>query len=164
MPIELWPFDPEWSALFEQSRRELIESLGTAAFRAIEHIGSTAVPELAAKPVIDMVAGVDDLAECDGLEQALSILGYVNWFGDVGRRSFERRDGAGGPTHHLHIAVYGGDVWRNLIAFRDRLRESQSARLDYEELKRELAAKHDDTRAYSAAKTLFIQRLLSTAR
>jgi GrpB-like predicted nucleotidyltransferase (UPF0157 family) len=104
-----------------------------------------------------MAAGVDDLSVVASFEYKLSELGYVPWYGGEGRISFQQRDSAGRPTHHLHIVIYDGPNWRNYLRFRDQLRSNASDRAAYERLKRELASKFDDTRDYSDAKTDFVR-------
>ena len=164
MPIELAAPDPEWPESFVRARDQLIERLGPGAFRAIEHTGSTSVPGLPAKPIVDMNAGVDDLGVVASFETALEELGYVPWFGAEGRISFALRDSAGRTTHHLHIVIFDGPLWRDNLAFRDALRSSDADRTAYLRLKRELAARFDDTRSYSAAKSDFVQAVLAKWR
>jgi GrpB-like predicted nucleotidyltransferase (UPF0157 family) len=145
-------------------------AVGRGAFLAVEHIGSTSVPGLSAKPIIDMLAAVSDLAIVDNLVKPIQILGYVTWFGEPGRRSFERRDVQGRATAHLHIVVQNSRNWHEPITFRDWLRSHPANRDAYEKLKQQLAAMYDDTREYSEAKTEFIrgtsrgERALASAR
>lgn len=164
MPIELVPHDPEWFQSFEHARDELIEQLGSDALRAVEHIGSTSVPELYAKPIVDIAAGVDDLDTVTALADRLSELGYVPWWGGDGRVSFQRRNRCGQPTHNLHIVVYEGPNWRRYLSFRDRLRASGARRAEYERLKRNLAASFDDSREYSEAKTDFVRDVIESGK
>jgi GrpB-like predicted nucleotidyltransferase (UPF0157 family) len=165
MPIVLAAYDPEWPRAFCSARDELLKALGADCFIGFEHIGSTSVPAIVAKPIIDMLASLPDLARVDALVEPLADLGYR---GDhvpsaSGRESFERRDATGQATEHLHVVVHGGRRWRSALLFRDWLRTHPSDRLAYETLKCHLAAIHDDTTEYSAAKTEFVKAVLLRA-
>jgi GrpB-like predicted nucleotidyltransferase (UPF0157 family) len=120
---------------------------------------------LAAKPVIDMMAPVESLRGSDLAKAELAGHGYryfpykddvMHWFC---KPSPEVR------THHLHLVPFGGNLWRERIAFRDALRSNRLLALEYEALKRELAAKHrNDREAYTEAKSPFVQRVLAMRR
>ena len=127
----------------------------------VEHVGSTAVSGLAAKPIIDILAGVQSLENVETKSQSIRAFGYQPWFSGPGRVSYERRNSQQQPTHHLHFVVYRELRWREQLAFRDALRASASDREAYERLKRYLAARYTDTRDYSEAKTPFIRSVLS---
>ena len=161
MPITLAPYDPKWPARFREARAELVRVLDAEWLLDVEHVGSTAVPGLSAKPIIDMLAGVRSLDMVLGSEEAIRAIGYMPWFGAEGRISYERRDGQGKPTHHVHFVVYGELLWHNQLAFRDALRESLADREAYERLKRDLAARFTDTRDYSEAKGSFVRAVLA---
>ena len=161
MRITLAPYDPRWPARFLAARRELLHALDAEWLVAVEHIGSTAVPGLAAKPIIDMLTGVRSLEPVETANAALEALGYVPWFGATGRVSYERRNAEGQATHHVHFVVFGDLLWRNQLMFRDALRTNAADREAYEKLKRELAAKYTDTRDYSEAKGPFVESVLS---
>jgi len=167
MPILLAEPDDGWPAAFASARDELLAALGPDAFIAIEHIGSTSVPGLAAKPLIDMMAAVTHLDEVDPMIAAIEALGYEYLEAlsraIPGRRLFERRDADGAPTEHLHVVEYEGDNWKRHLGFRDWLRARPGDRKTYEALKRRLAARYDDTKEYSAAKTDFIREIEAKA-
>jgi GrpB-like predicted nucleotidyltransferase (UPF0157 family) len=156
--------DPAWSELFAQVKSDLRAALG-ARVLGIEHIGSTAVPGLAAKPVIDVLLGVTSL---DDVDACIPILVDREWEypedfnkGLVGRRFFIRRNADGERTHHAHFVVHEGPLWREYVGFRDKLRESAYLRDRYEKLKRDLAAKfHDQRERYTASKTDFVKEVL----
>ncbi len=161
-PIEIVAYDPTWPARFEQERQRLEHALGSAAV-AIEHIGSTAVPGLIAKPVIDMLVGLRDYPLQPERVAAAERIGYVyrGEFGIPGRQYFRR----GSPdAHHVHAVLHGGGHWLRHVAFRDWLREHGEDAAHYGELKLRLAAEHRDDRArYTESKAEFIEDVLGRA-
>ena len=163
MAITLTDYSDHWPGMFMVARAELARSLDSTWLVAIEHIGSTAVPGLAAKSVIDILAGVWSLGRIVPHERPIAELGYSPWFDGPSRVSFERRDSTGQATHHLHVVVHGGPVWRDQLAFRDSLRAAPEERSAYEVLKRDLAARYSDTRDYSRGKDGFVRAVLSRA-
>jgi GrpB-like predicted nucleotidyltransferase (UPF0157 family) len=163
MLITLAPYDPDWPAQFLLARQELVGLLDPQWLTAVEHVGSTAVPGLAAKPIIDILAGVPSLESIAAEEQSIRTLGYEPWFGAKGRVSYERRNSQSQPTHHLHLVIHDGSQWRDQLTFRDFLRASADEREAYESLKRNLAATYTDTRIYSEAKSSFVRSVLSRA-
>jgi GrpB-like predicted nucleotidyltransferase (UPF0157 family) len=158
--IRVVPYDPAWPAAFTRARAELRAALGGAA-RAVEHIGSTAVEGLAAKPIIDLLLDLDVFPPAAEQVAALKGLGYVGLGenGIPGRHFFRR----GSPrTHHLHVAPAGGDFWRSHVAFRDLLRTRPLLRAEYAALKEELARRFRGNReAYTDGKGDFIRRVLT---
>jgi len=161
MPIALAEPDSGWPSAYARARDEILDAVGSGAFLGFEHIGSTSVPGLAAKPLIDMMAAVASLDAVDPLVGSIEALGY-EYLQELsltipGRRMFERRDAHGVPIEHLHVVVYEGTNWKRHKDFRDWLRGHPEDRRAYEDLKRVLAAQYDDTRKYSAAKTAFIR-------
>jgi len=163
MSIVLVDYDPSWPAAFESARADLLEALRGIEFRGLEHIGSTAVPGLGGKPMVDMVMCVDDMSTADRIAPRLEPLGYVGWHSTPTRRTFERRNAEGTATAHLHVVRVDSKEWTDQILVRDWLRSNPEDRDAYAALKRELAARYDDTRDYSAAKTDFILGLLAKA-
>lgn len=163
-PIEVVPYDPRWPAAFERERALLEATLALWLVGPPEHIGSTAVPGLAAKPVIDIMAPVTSIAASYPAIDAARALGYqyfpyksevMHWFC---KPSPEHR------THHLHLVPMGSSLWRERLAFRDALRANAGVRDAYATLKRTLAARHClDREAYTDAKTPFIERVLQSA-
>ncbi len=161
-PIIIEPYDPAWPARFEAEREVLANVLQPWLAGPIEHVGSTAVPGLAAKPVIDIMAGVRDLPGSLGAIDALQPLRYcyfpykadvMHWF--CKPSDFER-------THHLHLVPFGSPLWHERLAFRDRLRGDATTREAYLRLKSRLAGEfRDDREAYTEAKTSFIESVLS---
>lgn len=165
-PVILTPYSPLWPAVFDVERRELARLLGEAV--AIEHVGSTAVPGLGAKPIIDMMAGTPDLAIVERRIPDLVAAGwrYVPEFEKAlpDRRYFTRVDGAPGKFH-LHAVVLGSAFWKRTIAFRDALRGDAQLAQQYWRLKQRLAARFpNDRSAYTEGKGEFIRDVLQGSR
>jgi GrpB-like predicted nucleotidyltransferase (UPF0157 family) len=160
-PIEVVDYDPRWAEAFEYERKRLSEVLGDLA-RAIEHVGSTAVPGLGAKPILDIMVGVERPPLPERTLPALGALGY-QYRGDSGvpGKQYFRTDPR---TRHLHVVELGGEDWVRTLAFRDYLRAHPAAVREYEALKRELARLHRDNRTrYLEGKASFIQSVLKRA-
>ena len=167
MPIALADPDPRWPRAYTDARDELLAALGEESFIAFEHIGSTSIPGLAAKPLIDMMASVRNLEDVEPMIPRIEALGYV-YLEELtalipGRRLFERCTSGGAPIEHLHVVMHEGENWVRHLDFRDWLRSHPEDRDAYEALKRELAAQHSDTTVYSEAKTAFIRRIEALA-
>jgi GrpB-like predicted nucleotidyltransferase (UPF0157 family) len=160
--ITLLPHDPAWARRYARERDRICCALGGRAVR-IEHVGSTAVPGLRAKPILDVAVGVASPSE-DDLRRRLEPLGLV-WRGDVpsdGGLLFVLEERPDRGVAHVHVVELGGDEWRQYLAFRDRLRRDPPARAAYLELKETLAARFPhDRRAYTDAKAAFIEALLA---
>jgi GrpB-like predicted nucleotidyltransferase (UPF0157 family) len=169
-PIVIVPYDSTWPDAFDRERRRISPPFGVSLERPIEHIGSTAVVNLAAKPIIDMLAVVTDIDMAAPTLPALRELGWLDAAeaGDAAERrlslcfpSVERR------THHLHVVEWAFDQWRGWIAFRDHMRAHPELVVEYAELKRELAIEHgadpDQRAAYRAGKANFIRAVTDEA-
>ena len=158
-------YDPRWPAMFEAERARLAAAMGDLAIR-IEHNGSTAVPGLAAKPIIDLQISVVSLTPLVPLVARLTPLGYVHVpHADDAFCPFLHRPATWPHTHHVHLVEAGGVEERRTLAFRDHLRTHIGAAREYERLKRELASRTDaddpaSRDAYAHAKTDFIERIL----
>jgi GrpB-like predicted nucleotidyltransferase (UPF0157 family) len=158
-PIALVPYDPEWPRRFEAERVVLERVLAPWLDGGIHHIGSTAIPVIAAKPVIDMMAGVRDLEEARAAFDPLREQSYVF----APHRADEAHHFAK-PSYGLHLTQPGSDLWRERLAFRDALRADAGLATEYEALKRRLA--EDDRmglKSYTAAKRQFVARVLASA-
>lgn len=158
--VELEPYSSDWPAQYEAERSCIEAALGKLAVE-IHHIGSTAVPGLDAKPIIDIVVAVrqfDDAWDCIA---PLDTLGYtfIDYAQNTDRRFFRK----GLPrTHHLHIVEQGSEALVRLLAFRDALCANPELRQQYAALKARLATHYkNDRAAYSAAKTAFIEKALA---
>jgi GrpB-like predicted nucleotidyltransferase (UPF0157 family) len=148
--IRVLPYDTTWPEQFAVERDRLVAALAATAVR-IEHVGSTAVPGLAAKPWIDIQLEVPRLEQFDAYGPALFALGYQHHPDDGDHEFFDRR------PYHVHVCQAGGTWSRRTLAFRDLLRRDPATRLAYEVEKRRLAAMFDDVEQYTQAKTPFIQ-------
>ena len=163
-PVEIVPYDPSWPVRFEEEAAILRRALVKWLVGPIEHIGSTAIPGIAAKPVIDIMAGVQTVEASRPAIAAATALGYCyapyqveleHWFC---KPSFAFR------THHLHLIPVGSPQWIRTIAFRDYLRTHSGVAAEYEALKRELAEQYrHDREAYTQAKRPFIDRVIEVA-
>lgn len=154
-------YDPRWAASFEAEREALVAVLGELV-GAVEHIGSTSVPGMPAKPVIDMMAAVDELGAADRAAPLLAGRGYRRFPHRVDAVLFTRSDGPT-QTHALHLTVPGSDLWRERLAFRDALRADPALIAEYAELKQRLLAEAGG-RVYSArGKRAFVRRVLAGA-
>ena len=163
-PIEVAPYDARWPAAFEQERALLAEALGPWLAGPPEHIGSTAVPGLAAKPVIDIMAPVHTLAASRPAIEAARELGYVHYPYKPDVMHWFCKPSAAHRTHHLHLVPLGSPLWRERLAFRDALRADPELRASYQALKLDLAQRHRLVReAYTDAKTPFIEQVLRQA-
>ena len=155
--------DSRWAAQFVAERDRLLELL-PGRFVNIEHIGSTAIPGLAAKPIIDILAGVTSMSEADALLEPLCARGYetsAEFNATLPDRRWLMRHAQGSRTHHLHLVVFGGESWMRHLRFRDVLRADAAIAARYEQLKRDLAEQHrHDREAYTDAKATFINEVL----
>ena len=157
-------YDPSWPEIFAGEAQAIRQALGDVLV-GVEHVGSTAIPGLAAKPVIDIVAAVTALAEAEA-NPALEALGYDcrGENGIPGRLFFRKGVIEFRRTHHLHLVEAGHEQWASMLAFRDYLRSHPSDARRYEELKQTLADKYRDNRAaYTKGKSSFIQAVLAKA-
>lgn len=159
--VEVVPHDPRWRESFEAEAGQIAAALGESVV-AVHHIGSTSIPDIYAKPIIDLLVEVRDIGEVDGRGAAMEALGYevMGEFGMPGRRYF-RKDGPGGTrTHHVHVFGAGSDEVERHLAFRDYMVAHPADARRYGELKRQLAEAHpDDADAYMDGKDGFIQEM-----
>jgi GrpB-like predicted nucleotidyltransferase (UPF0157 family) len=162
------PYDPRWPQQFEAERNRIGRALGALALR-IDHHGSTAVPGLAAKPVIDIQVSVAQLQPIAIHAERLAPLGYVHVpHADDAVCPFFHRPVDWPHTHHVHLVEAGGDDERRTLVFRDYLREHEPVAREYEALKRRLAGEFSDgdlasREAYANAKSDFIERVIRAA-
>jgi GrpB-like predicted nucleotidyltransferase (UPF0157 family) len=161
--VRLVPPDPTWPAMFAAEAQRIHAALGPDLPLTLEHIGSTSVPALAAKPILDIIGGYPPGAELDRYVAALVRGGYVHRGerGIPGREFFRRGDPR---AYHLHVVVKGGALWRAHLAFRDTLRTQPAVREAYAALKQELARLYPrDREAYIDGKAAFIRRVVADA-
>lgn len=161
--VVLQAYNPAWPLQFVAERDRLLALSPQLPARLIDiqHIGSTAVPDLAAKPVIDMLAGVESIAAAEALLAPLCANGYTTsaeFNASLSDRKWLMRWAEGRRTHHLHLVVHGGEVWAQRLRFRDALRSDPALAARYAALKAELAARHPgDREAYTDAKAAFVK-------
>ena len=160
--VKLVPHMELWHQLFAEEEARLREAIGEHV-AAIEHVGSTAICGLSAKPIIDIAAAVREAADAERCVRPLEKIGYEyrGESGIAGRYYFVK----GEPrTHHLHMLELGSDFWKKHLLFRDYLRKHREVAEEYERLKRELAIKYErDREAYTEGKSRFIEEVLNRA-
>ena len=167
-PLKVVPYDPGWPAAFESEAVRLRTALGTLALR-IDHNGSTAVPGLSAKPIIDIQVSVAVLHPIATYGERLQAIGYVHVPDpDDSFCPFFHRPLHWPHSHHVHVVEHGGAEERRTLAFRDYLRRNAGSSREYEQLKldlvRQLGATNRESReAYARAKTDFIERVVAMA-
>jgi GrpB-like predicted nucleotidyltransferase (UPF0157 family) len=157
-------YDPAWPARFEEERKVLRQVLTPWLAGPIEHIGSTAVPGLAAKPVIDIMAGVETLEGSRDAISAAAPLGYCYFPYQASVRHWMCKPSDAFRTHHLHLVPVSSPQWMRPIAFRNYLRAHHDVAAEYERVKRDLALKFRfDREAYTEAKASFIDAVTQEA-
>jgi GrpB-like predicted nucleotidyltransferase (UPF0157 family) len=166
-PVVIANYDPRWPLEYDEEKTRLQKALGPAML-AIEHMGSTAVPGLAAKPIIDIMVGVRSLDDVGPLMGPLRELGYEyapDFEASIPNRRFFRKGPEHARTHHLHVVELDGEFWERHLLFRDYLRRHPRVAHDYEQLKRALAIEYGSDRSgYTEAKTGFIRGIETRAR
>jgi GrpB-like predicted nucleotidyltransferase (UPF0157 family) len=159
--IEIVPHEMSWAARRAEEVERLRSGLGDLV---IEHVGSTAVPGLAAKPVIDLLVGLHAPSDAERIVAGLGALGYrqgQSLSHEPGTFFFERAGDGESQVFHLHVAPRTSRYWHDMVSFRDALRRDPRLAHDYAVLKRQLAAIHpSDIDAYSAGKSDFVARAL----
>lgn len=160
--VELVDYDPEWREVFETEGIEVLEALGDSC-RDVAHIGSTAVEGMVARPIVDIMAGVDALEAAAERVVGFQTAEYA-YLGDAGisnRLFFRKREAR---RVDVWVVLYQGDHWRDNILFRDYLREHPDEADRYAERKRDLVASAEDAEAYDEAKGEVIASILKRAR
>ena len=161
--VQLSPYSPDWPLFFRTEQERLSRLFPQIV--AIEHIGSTAVEGLSAKPIIDMMAGVASMQDAKSLTTPLCQSGYitsVDFNASLTDRQWLMRWADGHRTHHLHVVVHEGVVWHERLKFRDALRANAELAAQYLQLKQRIASEHaQDREAYTAAKTVFVQSVVA---
>lgn len=159
-------YDPAWPEVFAGEAQAIRQALGDTLV-AIEHVGSTAVPGLAAKPIVDIMVGVHSLENAKAAIPELESFGCSYWREDTipARLYFVKGLPPNGPrSHHIHFVERQSEFWRTHLLFRDYLRTHSEAAQNYAALKRDLALQYrDDREAYTDAKAAFIQAALDKA-
>lgn len=159
MKVRVVPHDPNWSAAFAAEAERIRSALGGMVV-AIHHIGSTAIPGISAKPIIDILLEVEDILTLEARSVALVGLGYEakGEFGISGRRFFSKESAAGVRTHQIHAFARGSSGSDRLLAFRDYMIAQPEVARSYSLRKQRLASSHpDDIEAYMDGKDAFIK-------
>lgn len=168
--VKLLPHNPIWVELFKEEKLLLEETFGHTII-SIEHVGSTSIPGIPAKPIIDINIGVESLDAARDMKDGFEQIGYEYRPFVPGQKLEELRDQelyVKGPeycrTHYIHVAIYGSDFWYRTQLFRDYLCQNRDRAQAYAELKTKLALKFaDDRKSYSRGKSDFIRETLILA-
>lgn len=162
--ITIEEYNPIWSKEFEAEKVKLKDILADKVL-AIEHIGSTSVEGLGAKPILDISIGVNEIGVVSEFIEPLKQIGYeFVYHKSFPERRFFRKGRWGAGTHHLHFYQFNGEHWNNQILFRNYLRTHPDVLKEYHQLKVDLAEKFRFDRAsYTESKAAFIQRVLQLA-
>lgn len=170
-PVMIVDYDPQWPILYEKEKSSILGSIGHKVI-AVEHIGSTAVPGLGGKPIIDIMAGVCHFAEADECLPLLRDLDYKkvipqpeepDWYYCLDK--VYHGNTVKLKNYHLHFVKFLSDHWKKHLIFRDFLRADPDLAHEYYELKKKLAAKYGSNRiGYTDAKTSFIKFVIDRAR
>lgn len=167
--IYIVDYNPLWVKLAEEEISILKKLLADHDWVTdIQHIGSTAIPGLAAKPIIDIYLGARSIEEAEKAIGLLEKIGYVFWYDNPNKEKMFFVKGmppfGTGRTHHVHIVKYDSDYWQARILFRDYMRNHPNEIQDYANLKYELMQKHrNDREAYTDAKSEYIAAILKKA-
>lgn len=161
--IEIVPHNPHWKKEFEKIKDMINSYIGDLIIK-IEHVGSTSIEELSAKPIIDLDVVMDSYDVLPEIIERLEKVGYEyeGNFGVEGREAFKRPQEDGFMKYHLYVCPKDGKGYLEHIAFRDYLRQNEAARKEYEVLKINLAKKHKyDIDSYCDKKTEFVKSILN---
>ena len=166
MKIIIEAYNPIWQELFEQERKSLTGIFNGVDFK-IEHIGSTSIVGLGAKPVIDLMVGLSDFSIANHLVEDIEKLGYQyisEYEITMPYRRFFIKENDEKRTHHIHMVKLNSDFWIKHLAFRNHLRENIQTKEEYYQLKKKLASlKWKSGDDYANAKSEFINRVLVKA-
>lgn len=165
--VTIIDYDPQWVVLYEEEKRRILEAVGDTIVE-IEHIGSTAVPGLGAKPIIDMMVAVAHLGDAENCMRPLRSIGYEyvpeNEASIPERRYFHKGHPPKEQHYHLHMVEGASDFWKKHLQFRDYLRSHPKVAREYYELKKMLVIKYRlDREAYTTGKTTFIESVITKA-
>ncbi len=167
MKVSIVEYRSEWQKIFEEERRLLQDVLGEASAK-VEHIGSTAVNGLAAKPIIDIMVGLPDFSVADKLVLVIETLGYEyikKYEDEMPFRRYFAKNLNRIRTHQIHMVEIGSEFWGRHLLFRDYLRQNPDMANEYAVLKKQLAeCEWEDVNEYADAKTNFIKSIENKAK
>ena len=169
--VRLVPHNPAWAGLFERERQLLTSTFGDT-ITAIEHVGSTAIPGISAKPIIDINIGVRSLETARGMKDKFAGLGYAHrpfvpghTMEELKSQELYVKGPEGKRTHHAHVTVYGSKYWNSNLLFRDYLRRNTDRAQEHANMKKPLAQEYPNDRGtYTKNKTQFILQTLERAK
>ncbi|MEH6930490.1 GrpB family protein [Priestia megaterium] len=162
--VKLQPYNDKWRKSFEEER-ELLSSQLKELIIAIEHVGSTSIEGLFAKPIIDIAIGVSSLDVIIELKEKAKALGYVEVPVSIDGTHVFARYKEKKITHFLHVMIYNQSLWKDQISFRDYLRSDPDAKIEYINIKEELAKKYpNDVVSYTNNKKKFVDAILKRAK
>jgi GrpB-like predicted nucleotidyltransferase (UPF0157 family) len=158
--VKLQEYDSSWQKEF-MGEEQKIKSLNARGLITVEHVGSTAVPGMLAKPIIDILIGIDKYKDFKKLIKPLETIGYV-FYREPRRYQalFLKKSKKGLATHHLKVVKYKGKSWSEYIRFRDTLRTNKKLLNKYRQLKQSLVKNNLDRKAYTQGKIKLIQEIL----
>lgn len=161
-PIFLFPYDSSWPEKFEKEKQLIDETIGEYITGGIHHVGSTAIPGLSAKPIIDILVGVESLEESKPCIEILKKIDYMHAPYKVQYEHWFCKPNPENREFHLHLMPANSPEFKAKIAFRDWLRDYSGDREEYEKLKQDLAKKYENDReAYTKAKTEFVKKIIA---
>lgn len=162
-PVLIAPYDPSWPTEFQREQALLGRLLAPWLAGPIEHVGSTAIPGMAAKPVIDIMAAVPSLDASRPAIQALKAANYQYWPYKADLMHWFCKPSDAHRTHHLHLVPHASQLWKARLGFRDALRNDQALATAYGQLKLELAKQYrHDREAYTESKSRFVEQVLAS--
>ena len=160
---ELLPHDNEWEAEAERIIRILHKAIPEA--RDIQHVGSTAIKSIDAKPIVDIAVALDDVQSVTSHIDELAEYGIIYRGSDVPDQLLFIIGDGNIRTHHIHIVKWHGAAWENYVLFRDYMNSRPDKAAEYERLKKQLASSFpDDRKAYTAGKAEYIEKIIAEAR
>ena len=163
--VNLVRYNQKWKQVFERESKKIRKIFGKDALK-LQHVGSTAIPGMSAKPIIDIVLIIASFRKVKRYEKKLQKIGYYLYKGDsIKERLFFRKGSRERRTHYLHISEVGSGYGENLILFKDYLCENKDAFKRYFELKKKLAKKYPNERKiYTEKKTKLVKAILTKAK
>ncbi len=164
-PVELTDYDASWPSKFEQESRAIADAISRWLIGPIEHIGSTAIPGLRAKPIIDIMAPVESLSASRDALPVLTTLEYEHWPYRADVMHWLCKPSDEFRTHHLHLIPMDSRLWQDRLVFRHYLLANPSVASQYANLKSQLADRYEhDREAYTDGKREFVEQIVALAQ